>query len=103
MSVVARRANWNRLTPPINKNLGAIVSGDSLRVLHSLPRQLREGVALDHGAALLLAESVLLAVGSVPNPVNKQVGDVEESKEETIPVVLRGVVISQIDSAVAVA
>lgn len=103
MSALACRANLDKLTPPINKNFGAIISGDSLGVLHSLPRQLREGVALDHGATLLLAESVLLAVGSVPDPVNKQIGDIEECKEEAVPVVLGGVVISQIDSAVAVA
>lgn len=73
--------------PSINHNLGAIGSGEGLRVLHSLPRQLGEGVTEDHGATFHLAETVLLAVGRVPHPVHEQVCDVEEGQEVAIPVV----------------
>lgn len=68
-----------------------------------MPRELGEGVAGHHGATFLLAETVLLAVGGVPHPVNEQICDIEEGKEEAVPAVLGGVVVSQVDGAVAVA
>lgn len=91
------------LTPAINKNLGAIVSGKSFGVVHCLPWQLGESLAGHHGAALLLTETVLLAVCSIPDPVNEEVRCKKECKKEAIPVVLRGVVVCQVDGAVAVA
>jgi len=99
----ARALHRNTLTPPINKNLRTVGRGQSLGVLHGLPRQLRESVTGDQGAALLLTEAVLLTVGGVPDPVDKQVRDVEESEEEAVPVVLAGVVVGQVNGAVAVA
>lgn len=89
--------------PPIDHDLGAIGSSKGLGVLHSLPRQLGEGVTENHGATLHLAETVLLAVGRVPDPVHEQVRGVEEGQEVAVPVVGRGVVVGKVDGAVAVA
>jgi len=89
--------------PAINKNLRAIRSGKSLGVLKSLPWELGKSVTLNHGATFLLAEAVLLAVGGVPNPVDEKIRDVQESQEIPVPVVLGGIVVSQVNGAVAVA
>ena len=88
--------------PAIHKNLPTIGSGESLGVLNSLPRKLGESVTLNHGATFLLAEAVLLAVGGVPNPVDKKIRDVQESQEVPVPMVLGGIVVGQVNGAVAV-
>ena len=64
--------------------------------------QLRERLAVQSGTTLLRSEHVLLAVGSVPDPVNEQIGDIERHKRPARPAVLGRVVIGQVDYAVAV-
>ena len=92
-----------QLTPPINQNPGAIGRSEGLGVLHGLPRELGESIAEHHGSTLLLAETVLLAVGRVPDPVHEQIRHVEEGQEVAVPVVFRWVMVGKIDRAVAVA
>lgn len=96
------RLKKKTLTPAVNQDLGAVRGSDSLGVLDGLPRQLGEGLAEHSGATLLLAVSVLLAVRGIPDPVNKQVGHIEEGQEIAVPVVSSGVVVGKIDCAVAV-
>lgn len=91
------------LTPPINQDLMPIRGRKSLGVFHRLPRQLRERVTEHHGSTLLLTETVLLAVGCVPDPVDKQIGGIEKDQEVAVPVVGRGIVVGEVDGAVAVA
>lgn len=92
-----------QLTPPINQNPGSIGRCEGLGVLHGLPRELGESVTEHHSSTLLLTETVLLAVGRVPDPVHKQVRHVEDGQEVAVPVVFRWVMVGEIDRAVAVA
>jgi hypothetical protein len=63
---------------------------------------LGEGLAEHSRATLHLAVAVLLAVGRVPDPVHKQIGDVEENQEIAIPMVSGRVVVGEVNGAVAV-
>jgi hypothetical protein len=87
--------------PAIDQN-GAVGGDDGLGVLDGLPRDLGEGVAENKLALLLGAEAVLLAVAAIPDPVPEEVGDINQGQDPTVPVVLRGVVVGDEDSAVAV-
>ena len=88
--------------PSIHQNAIPRLRLDCLGILDRLPRQLREGLALHQGATLHLAETILLRVTCVPDPVDEQVGGVEEGEGEGIPMVFRGGVVGQVDGAVAV-
>jgi len=89
-------------TPPVNQDRRTVGGLESLRVLQSLPWQLRERVAEDHSSPLLLAEAVLLAVGCVPDPVDEEICDVEEHQKVSVPAVDGRIMVRQIDGAVAV-
>jgi len=92
----------SQTVPSVGENSAAVRSPDDLRVLHRLPRYLRESLA-EHGlSALHCPESVLLAVTRVPNPVHEYVGGVEEAESPLVPLVLVGVVVGEVDGAVAV-
>lgn len=91
------------LTPAVDEDLRTILSRNGLGVLQRLPRQLREGAAEHHRSTLLLAVTVLLAVGRIPHPVHKEVGNVEKCEEVAVPVVRGGVMVGQVDCAVTVA
>lgn len=88
--------------PAIHQNAVPCLRLDCLGILDGLPRQLRESLALYQGATLHLAEPVLLRITRVPDPVDEEVGDVEEGEGEGVPMVFRGGVVGQVDSAVAV-
>lgn len=88
--------------PSIHQDAIPSLRLDCLGILDRLPRQLREGLALHQGPTLHLAEPVLLRVARVPDPVDEQVGGVEEGECEGVPVVFRRGVVGQVDSAVAV-
>lgn len=94
---------WHILTPTINKKGIALLASDSLRILHSLPGKLRESFPGNHITTLLLSEAVLLAVGCIPNPIDKDVRDVQQEQSEFIPAIGVGMVIGEIDGTVAVA
>lgn len=89
-------------TPTVNQDRRTISGLESLGVLQGLPRELRESVTEDHSSSLLLAETVLLAVCRVPDPVDKEVREVQEHQDNPVPAVFGWVVVSQIDGAVAV-
>lgn len=91
-----------KLTPPINQDR-AILSFDSLGVLHGLPWQLREGFSQNHASTLLLTESVLLTVCGIPHPVDEKVQSVQTSEGVSVPLVGRWVMVGKVDGAVAVA
>ena len=93
--------------PPISQDLVAVLGLDGAGVLDGLPWELGEGFALDDCAAGLGAETVLLRVGGVPDPVHEEVGS-EEEDEDWVTVwaapVADGVeVVGEVDAAVAVA
>lgn len=80
----------------------ALRSLNGLGVVDSLPWNLGEGLAGNHLSALHGTETVLLAVAAVPDPVPEEVGNVHGGKEPTVPAVLRWIVVSEVDGAVAV-
>ena len=88
--------------PSIHQDAIPSLRLDCLGVLDSLPRQLREGLALHESPALHLTETIFLRITRVPDPVDEEVGGVEESQGEGVPMVFRGSVVGQIDGAVAV-
>lgn len=90
-----------KTVPSIDKD-SSLRRDDSLGVVDGLPRNLGEGLAPDHLAALHGSEAVLLAVAAVPNPVPEQVCGVEQDKSKSVPSVLRRVMVCEEDGAVAV-
>lgn len=88
--------------PAIDHDVIAGVGLDSLGVLNSLPRHLREGVSLDELTLLLVAECVLLTIGAVPHPVEEDVHNGKHSESVRVPGIFGGVVVGQVKSAVAV-
>jgi hypothetical protein len=90
-----------KTVPAVDEN-GSLGGNNRLGVVDSLPRNLGEGLAPDNSTSLHGAESVLLAVAAVPDPVPEEVADVDCCKNSSVPAVhLRGV-IGQVDGAVAV-
>ena len=63
---------------------------------------MRECLALEDRAALLLPEHVLLAVARVPDPVHEQVSCSERGESPARPAVSFWVVRGEVDGAVAV-
>ncbi|KAI6752861.1 hypothetical protein HG530_013613 [Fusarium avenaceum] len=87
--------------PAVNKD-SSLRRGDGLGVVDCLPGDLREGVAQDQLTLLHGTEAVLLAVAAVPDPVPEEVGGKDGSENTTVPAVRIGVVVGQVDGAVAV-
>ena len=67
--------------PSISQDRIAAFGLDDTRVLDGLPGELWEGLALDEGASFLGTETVLLRVGSVPNPVHEKVAGEKKDEE----------------------
>ena len=88
--------------PAIDHDLVASISLDEFGVLDCLPGDLRESVALDDLILLAETNGVLLAVGTVPHPVEEQVHGSEDCKSVAVPVVLRGMVVGQVEGTVTV-
>lgn len=91
----------SKAVPTVNQD-SSLGRDDGLGVVKSLPRNLREGVAQNQLALLHGTETVLLAVAAIPDPVPEQVGDIDGSKDASVPAVLVRVVVGQKDGAVAV-
>lgn len=92
-----------RVSPPtIDKNLVAGRSVDILGIVNVDPRESREGFTLLEVATLPSPEGVLLSVGLIPNNVHKNVGDEESAQGVLVPGVFGGVVVGEVESAVAV-
>ena len=91
--------------PSISQDRIAAFGLDDTRVLDGLPGELREGLALDEGAAFLGTETVLLRVGSVPNPVHEKVAGEKKDEEGCAEGVRVHVVevIGEVEGAVTVA
>ena len=87
--------------PAIDQN-GPLGRLDGLWVLDRLPRHLGESLAPNDLATLHGTEAILLAVAAVPDPVPEEVGGVESNQRGAVPAVLRGVMVGQVDCAMAV-
>lgn len=70
--------NFAGKTVPAVDEDGALWSFNGLGVLNGLPGNLGESLAGNHLSALHCAETVLLAVAAVPDPVPEEVGNVHE-------------------------
>ena len=90
-------------TPSVDENLVAILGRKGVRVVDSLPGELREGLSEDHITTDLQAESVLLAVGGIPDPVDEEISDIHGDKGILVPGVGVWVMVRKVDRAVAVA
>lgn len=75
---------------------------DGFGILDSLPRHLRECVPLYELALFLVAECILLTIGTVPHPVEENVQSREHCESVRIPVVFGWVVVGQVESTVAI-
>lgn len=67
--------------PSISQKRVTRLGLDDAGVFDCLPWELREGLALGRGSSLLGAETVLLGVGGVPDPVGEEIGGEEEDEE----------------------
>lgn len=88
--------------PAVSQNLVSVLGGDGLRVGDAAVLEVGKCGALVNYTTLLLAELVLLAVCSVPDVVHKRVGKYQYRDEPSRPSVLRRVVVSHVEGAVAV-
>lgn len=88
--------------PSVGQDAVAILRPDHPWVLNRLPWKLWECLADDLLASLLGTETVLLAVGRIPNPVNEEVYDKQGTKGVSVPAVGIGVVVGKVEDAVAV-
>lgn len=70
--------NFAGKTVPAVDEDGALGRLNGLGILDSLPGNLGESLAGNHLSALHRAETVLLAVAAVPDPVPEEVGNVQE-------------------------
>lgn len=91
------------LTPSVNKDRITLLASNSSWVFDGLPWKLRESLSQNHVSALLLAETVLLAVRRIPDPVNENVGDVHSGKGVFVPAIGGRVVAGKVNSAMTVA
>ena len=67
--------------PSVGQNAVASFGLDDSGIMNSLPRQLGEAFTGDKSTAFLGAETILLAVGCIPNPVHEEIG-CEEGDED---------------------
>lgn len=92
----------NDCKPAIDHNVIACVCLNRLRVVDSLPRHLRERIPLGKLALLLVAERVLLAICTVPHPVEKDVQDRENCEGVSVPVIFRWGMVGQVKCTMAI-
>lgn len=90
------------LVPAIAEKGVASIGLDLLRVLDSLPGELRESLAVHLVATLLSTEHVLLRVASIPDPVGEEVAAKEPDKNGPGVSVNFRIVVGKEDGAVAV-
>ena len=88
--------------PAISQNLVSVGSLDSLGVLDAAVFEVGESGALLNDTTLFLAELVLLRVGRVPDIISVEVGKSQKSGKPGREAVLGGVVVGDVESAVAV-
>ena len=90
------------LTPSITQNRIPSLSLDANRILYCFPRQLWERLSVQFHAAFLCSKHVFLAVCRIPDPVDEQISNKQQSQDIRVPVVLRRVVVGDVESAMAV-
>jgi hypothetical protein len=90
-------------TPPVHKDDIATFGCDGLRVLHRLPWELGEGLALYIVTCRLGFEAVFLAVARVPDPVHKKVRHEQCRQGNFVPPVHAGIMVRKVDGAMTVA
>lgn len=61
-----------------------------------------EGFTLDNGSFFGGAETILLGVGGIPDPVDEEIGGEKCAEHITVPVVFGGMVVGDVECAVAV-
>ena len=88
--------------PSINEDGIAGGSFDDTGIFDSAPGKLGEGFTVDNLTALFGAESVFLTVGSVPYPVDEEVGCEKWDHEIFTMGIDRGWVVGEIEGAVAI-
>lgn len=92
----------NDCEPAIHHNPVSSPRFDDTRIFDDRPGHVRKRLTLDQLTTLLLTERVLLAIGRVPHPVHEQVHNSKYQHCGSAPAVLRRIVISQVERAVAV-
>jgi hypothetical protein len=63
---------------------------------------LREGFSQKHIATLVLTISILLTVGSIPNPVDQEIRNVQSNECIPVPSVRGRVAVGKVDAAMAI-
>ena len=66
-------------TPAICQKGNTLICRNSFGIVNVLPWQLRKCRPVRKGAAFPLSESILLRIGRIPDPVDKQVRDVKKT------------------------
>lgn len=95
--------NLPRLSiPSIRQNPSSILASNNMWILDMLPRQLRERLPLHSFSGLLSSKSVLLGVGSIPNPVHEKIKDREQSEDDRVPAISVWVVVGEVKRAVTI-
>lgn len=64
--------------PPVHQERVASLCLNRLGIMDCLPRELGECFSLQQRAAFLLPESVFLRICCVPDPVDEEIGNVED-------------------------
>ena len=90
-------------TPSVHQNRIAALGLDGFRGFDRLPWQLGESFPLQQRTPFLLPETILLAVGGVPDPVHNEVGNVQQDKRVAVPTVHRRGMVRQVKCTMAVA
>lgn len=89
--------------PPVSEDGVSRLGLDGAGVLDRSPGKLGERLAVKKLSAFLVAETILLRVGGVPDPIHEQIRGEEPCQEIRVPLVGGGVVVRKIEGAVAVA
>lgn len=92
----------NNRKPSINHDVIARVSLNGLGILNSLPWDLGECISFDELALLLVAEGILLAICTVPHPVEEEIQNRESGEGESVPAIFGGVVIGEVECTMAI-
>ena len=90
------------LTKSVRKHGAPVFCPDNLGIFHRLPRHLWEGLARGSAARLFRPESIFLAVGRVPHPIDEEIRHVQRAQSVFVPCVGAGMVVCQVDRAVNV-
>ena len=83
--------------PPIGQYTVTGRGFDRPRILHRLPGQLGKCFPNHQRPSFFLSEAILLAVAGIPDPVDKQVGDVKERQGDGVPMVNARCVVGEVD------